>query len=83
MTSLNNIHSDSLWEVKNINKSVNFCVHSLTYWAVIRSHFESIPFSISFPSPDSGFDHSFSFCSSASSCCLVFTISNVLKKINK
>ena len=61
MTSLNNIPSDSLWEAKKINKSINFCAHLVAHWAAARSHSSSIPFSYSFPSLDSGFDHSLSF----------------------
>jgi hypothetical protein len=47
MNSLDNIPFTSFWEVKNVNQSANFCVHSVARWAAANSHTGSIPFSYS------------------------------------
>ena len=60
MSSLHNILSDSLQEAKKINRSVNFCTHSITRQAAVRSHFDNIPISISFSSLDGRLDPSLS-----------------------
>jgi hypothetical protein len=61
MSSLKSIPSNSLWEARKINRNANFCAHSMARCAAARSYFGSILISISFRSPDSGFDPSFSF----------------------
>ena len=53
--SLDNIPSTSFWEVRKINRSANFCAHSVARWATTSSHTGSIPFSYSTPTSSSGF----------------------------
>ena len=43
MSSLNNIHSDSLWEARKINRSANFCAHSVARWVVALAAFPFPP----------------------------------------
>jgi hypothetical protein len=60
LESLDTIPSASSCKVRKINRSANFCVHSVAHWAAARSHFGSILFcSSSFLSSSlaSGNDH--------------------------
>jgi hypothetical protein len=41
---LDSIPNASVWEAKKINRSFNFCAHSIARWAVTRSHSGSILF---------------------------------------
>jgi hypothetical protein len=47
MTSLDNIPFTSFWEARKVNRSANFCAHSVARWAAANSHIGSIPFSYS------------------------------------
>jgi hypothetical protein len=52
MDFLSSIPSTSSWEARKINRSANFCTHSMARWAVDRSYSGSIPFSsLYFPLP--------------------------------
>jgi hypothetical protein len=39
---LDSIPHSSVWEAKNIKRSVNFCAHSIARWAAAESHSDSI-----------------------------------------
>jgi hypothetical protein len=43
--SLESIPSTSLWEVRNISRSANFCAHSMARWAAAGSYSDNIPMS--------------------------------------
>jgi hypothetical protein len=45
LNSLDSIPSTSLWEVRNILRSVNFCANSMARWAAAGSYSDSIPMS--------------------------------------
>jgi hypothetical protein len=45
LNSLESIPSTSLWEVRNISRSANFCAHSMAHWAAAGSYSGSIPMS--------------------------------------
>ena len=45
--SLETIPSASFWEARKVNRSANFCAHSVARWAAANSHTGSIPFSYS------------------------------------
>ena len=42
LDSLDSIPIASVWEVRTIKRSVNFCTHSVVRWAAARSHSSSI-----------------------------------------
>jgi hypothetical protein len=57
---LDTIPNSSIWEVRKVKRSVNFCAHSVTCWAAAGSHSGSISLSSIpslFPSTSSGDDH--------------------------
>jgi hypothetical protein len=45
LNSLDSIPSTSLWEVRNISRSANFCTHFMARWAAAGSYSGSIPMS--------------------------------------
>jgi hypothetical protein len=47
MTSLDNIPYTSFWEARKVNRSANFCTHSVARWTAANSYIGSIPFSYS------------------------------------
>jgi ribonuclease HI len=42
---LDTIPTTSVWEVRKVKRSVNFCAHFVTRWVAAGSHFDSIPIS--------------------------------------